>query len=326
MMSLGGLILAMTSIGDTLRRQRQRNNFDIPKIARELKISTRFIEAMEQDDFAKLPGGVFTKSFVRQYASFLGLDAEELASEVQRALEPEPEVSQPSHVSRPEVPGIQMDGLTGWQSVGQPGVSVPSWARAGLLLVVLMMVCSGVYRWWQRPVRQVAARDAQPAPNVVSAAQPAPPLAQPAENPPVAAAQSAGEPAAAPPASAPAAAGTPSQPPAEPSATPPAPATAPDPNATLRVGVTAGAVVWIRAEVNGKTLFEGTLQPQESRTFEAVGQMKVRLGNAGGVTMTFNGKPIGPLGPKGQIRNVQFTSGGFQIVSPPMSFDPLDRL
>jgi len=42
----------------------------------------------------------------------------------------------------------------------------------------------------------------------------------------------------------------------------------------------------------------------------------LRLGNAGAVTITLNGKPIGEIGPKGQVRTVQLTSGGFQIVAP----------
>jgi len=84
--------------------------------------------------------------------------------------------------------------------------------------------------------------------------------------------------------------------------------------------------VWIRAEANGKVQFEGVLQPHESRNIDADGEVRLRLGNAGGATLTLNGKPVGAVGPKGQIRTVQFTSGGFQIVSPPKPPDPLDRL
>jgi cytoskeletal protein RodZ len=80
----------MTSIGDTLRRERQRRHLEIPQIAGELRISSRFLEAMEQDEFAKLPGGVFTRSFVRQYGDFLGLDGEALVAEMGRAAAPEP--------------------------------------------------------------------------------------------------------------------------------------------------------------------------------------------------------------------------------------------
>jgi hypothetical protein len=94
----------------------------------------------------------------------------------------------------------------------------------------------------------------------------------------------------------------------------------------VRVGITADEQVWIRAEANGKVQFEGVLQPHESRNIDADGEVRVRLGNAGGATLTLNGKPVGAVGPKGQIRTVQFTSGGFQIVSPPKPPDPLDRL
>jgi hypothetical protein len=111
-----------------------------------------------------------------------------------------------------------------------------------------------------------------------------------------------------------------------PAAAPPIPVFTPNPNATVHVGITADEVVWIRIEVNGKSQFEGILQPHETRNVDADGEVKLRLGNAGGATLTWNGKVIGPAGPKGQIRNVQFTSGGFQIVSPPKLEDPLDRL
>ena len=55
-------------------------------------------------------------------------------------------------------------------------------------------------------------------------------------------------------------------------------------------------------------------------------RVRQRLGNAGGVTITLNGKPVGPVGPKGQVRTVQFTSGGFEIVAVPKPAAPLDPL
>ena len=112
----------------------------------------------------------------------------------------------------------------------------------------------------------------------------------------------------------------------EPAATPQTPVSPPNPNATVRVGIVADEAVWVRADVNGKIQFSGTLQPHETRNIDADGEVTLRLGNAGGVTLTLNGKPIGAVGPKGQIRIVQFTSGGFQIVSAPKLLDPLDRL
>ena len=70
------------------------------------------------------------------------------------------------------------------------------------------------------------------------------------------------------------------------------------------------------------------MDPHTSRTVEGVRDVMLRLGNAGGVSILWNGKPIGAAGPKGQVRTLQFTSGGFQIVlaKPPAApLDPIGR-
>jgi len=313
----------MTSIGDTLRRERQRRHLEIPQIAGELRISSRFLEAMEQDEFAKLPGGVFTRSFVRQYGDFLGLDGEALVAEMGRAAAPEPETPELSHKPKPDVPGIELNFGNNWQSVGDRPAALPSWLKAGMLLVALMVVCSGVYWWWwERPHHQVVARETGPAAPVVAAPKPALAVLHPAGNPQADALPAANPPVASP-AEPQAAAGQDVKP--APPATPEIPVSTPNPKATVRVGITADEIVWIKAEVNGKYLFQGTLQPHETRTIDADGEVRLRLGKAGGATLTLNGKPVGAVGPKGQIRDIQFTSGGFQVVPPPKSLDPPDH-
>jgi hypothetical protein len=91
------------------------------------------------------------------------------------------------------------------------------------------------------------------------------------------------------------------------------------------VQVTAEEAVWVLARADGKYLFSGTLEANETHTIDATERLTLRLGNAGGVTITLNGKPLGPVGPKGQVREVQFTSGGFQIVAAPKPSLPEDR-
>jgi len=335
-MELEGPNPPMTSIGETLRRERQRRNLDLSTIAEELKISQRFLVAMEQDDFGKLPGGVFTKSFVRQYAGFLGLDGDEMVAEVGHMVEQEPIIPEAPGKTRPDVPGIELEmGEESWQSVRDRPMPLPSWLKSGVLLVALMLVCSGVYWWFQRPRHPVLAHETPPAAKATmapAAAQAEPPApvppqtatAEPAPSPatPAAATETATVPgsteSAAKPAAEQAAAATP--------AASDVPNPPPNPNASVRVGITADEAVWIRAEVNGKYQFSGTLQPHETRNIDADGEVTLRLGNAGGATITLNGKPVGEVGPKGQIRTVQFTSGGFQIVSAePKLLDPLDR-
>ena len=71
----------MTSIGETLRSERLRLGLDLNQVAERTKIGTRLLQAMEANDFDKLPGGVFTRSFVKQYARVLGLDEEAIGAE-----------------------------------------------------------------------------------------------------------------------------------------------------------------------------------------------------------------------------------------------------
>jgi hypothetical protein len=92
------------------------------------------------------------------------------------------------------------------------------------------------------------------------------------------------------------------------------------------VELTADEPVWVLVRSDGKFLFTGTLSAKESRTFEAARTVLLQLGNAGGVTITLNGKPVGPVGPRGQVRTVQFTSGGFEIVPVAKPAVPLDPL
>jgi len=63
----------MPSVGDTLRRERLQRKLDLDQISRELKISRRLLDAIETDQYDLLPGSMFAKAFVRQYAGLLGL-------------------------------------------------------------------------------------------------------------------------------------------------------------------------------------------------------------------------------------------------------------
>jgi cytoskeleton protein RodZ len=65
-------------LGDKLTRAREALGLGIVDVAAKLKLSERQIEAMEAEDFAQLPGEVFSRGFVRNYARLLKLDPEQL--------------------------------------------------------------------------------------------------------------------------------------------------------------------------------------------------------------------------------------------------------
>src|SRR5262245_40314855 len=71
----------MASFGDNLRRERELRGITLREISEATKISFRFLQALEQDRIDVLPGGLFPRAFVRQYARHLGLDAEKLVAE-----------------------------------------------------------------------------------------------------------------------------------------------------------------------------------------------------------------------------------------------------
>lgn len=71
----------MASFGDNLRRERELRGITLREISEATKISVRFLQALEQDRMDVLPGGLFPRAFVRQYARYVGLDAEKVVAE-----------------------------------------------------------------------------------------------------------------------------------------------------------------------------------------------------------------------------------------------------
>lgn len=64
----------MFDIGATLREARQRQGLDLTQVERALKIRARQLQALEDERFDVLPGDAYTRSFLRSYADYLGLD------------------------------------------------------------------------------------------------------------------------------------------------------------------------------------------------------------------------------------------------------------
>jgi cytoskeletal protein RodZ len=262
----------MTSIGDRLRRQRLQNRISLETVSLETKIGVRLLEAIEADQFEKLPGGVFRRSFVLQYAQALGLDPDEIA----------PELKQLNQFDdAPAIPTADMIRSAQRKAIsdfGLPAVARGPGSTIGSLLaaVGVMMVCALIYSWMQTP------REMREAPRKEIAAPV--PAVQPEQI---------------------------VQPPAEPRTQ--AADLIPD-GAPVRVGLSAGEKTWISISSDGKTVFANLLQAHDTKTIEASEKVRVLVGNAGGLEISLNGKPIGPIGPKGQIRVVELTSAGFQIV------------
>ena len=93
----------MSSFGESLRRERELRGIDLREVAEATKISVRFLQALENGRIDILPGGIFPRAFVRQYASYLGLDAERTVAEFMYAHaggDPVPDTPQAAPVKR----------------------------------------------------------------------------------------------------------------------------------------------------------------------------------------------------------------------------------
>lgn len=120
----------MASFGEKLRLEREMRGVSLREIADATKISVRFLRALEEDRIEVLPGGLFPRSFVRQYALCLGLDAEALASEFSALHATETPIER-----RPTIPVLTRGPLV------TPGQVLL--AAAALVLVVLALRRSG---------------------------------------------------------------------------------------------------------------------------------------------------------------------------------------
>src|SRR4051812_37446945 len=85
----------MTNFGNTFKKAREHRGLTFAQIADETRISTRFLEAIENEDFQLLPGGIFNRGFIRTYALRVGVDPDAAVREYEQLLntqQPEPSI------------------------------------------------------------------------------------------------------------------------------------------------------------------------------------------------------------------------------------------
>jgi cytoskeleton protein RodZ len=92
--------------------------------------------------------------------------------------------------------------------------------------------------------------------------------------------------------------------------------TGPDGVNHVVLNLSATETTWLSITSEGKNIFSGVLEPSQTKTLRASDVAKMKVGNAGGLDVRWNGKPIGPIGPRGQVRVVLFTPENFQILPP----------
>ena len=98
-----GPVEEMFEIGSSLREARRRRGLELVEVEAATMIRARYLDALEQEQFELLPAGPYGRSFLREYAEFLGLDGDIFTSEYElRVAPPEPEPYSP-----PSRPGVE---------------------------------------------------------------------------------------------------------------------------------------------------------------------------------------------------------------------------
>src|SRR5258708_28116000 len=77
--------MAKGTFGERLKRERELREVTIKEIASATRIAAKFLQALENEEWEKLPGGVFGRGFVRSVARYLGLSEENLLSDYDQA-------------------------------------------------------------------------------------------------------------------------------------------------------------------------------------------------------------------------------------------------
>lgn len=288
----------MIQLGQMLRDARESKGVSLAEAEEATKIRRKYLQALEEADYDALPPSVYSRGFLRSYATYLGLDPEEALAAYRDGSQTRTEPREPRIISEPLVPGSPVN----WEIIA--GV---------LMLIAVGVILLLVYRQYIAPL---AMQGAGPTPTTVeeallaSVGTPARAVSDVGTATPTARATSTPLP--------------PTPAPPTPTATrtrrptstrTPLPARAQE----LTLGLKVTARSWVRVVADGATVFEGTVVPGEERTWTARREITLRTGNAGGVIASINDRELGALGDSGQVLDYvwRLTDNGRVVMATP---------
>jgi cytoskeleton protein RodZ len=133
--------MAKGSFGELLKREREMREITLNELTVATRVAPKFLEALENEEWARLPGGVFNRGFVRAIARYLGLSEEHFLAEYDLAH---------SELAPPPPPAPN------------PIPSPSRWIVAAGLLVILFtiaaLITGGIYSWRRYAERRAAKR------------------------------------------------------------------------------------------------------------------------------------------------------------------------
>jgi transcriptional regulator with XRE-family HTH domain len=241
--------LAADDIGGRLRQAREHRDLSLSDLARRTKLPILVLAAIERNDFARLPGGLFRKAYVRTVAIELGLNPTEIAAAYRARFEPSIEPPPALHDAARQAEWIEQ--------------LAPSPRRS---IATLLMVAIPAAAWFMLQsdpeLPNVRAHDVGE--DVLEVRMPVnvvTPIASDARTPEV----------------------------------------------PLRIEMVADGWCWVAAEADGQRVLYRLVEPGEHLVFEGQRLISLRLGNAGGVTLSINGGASQSLGGDGEVVEFELT-------------------
>ena len=257
---------AVSMIGDTLRQERERQELTVQDVEHGTSIRSIYIEALENGDYDKLPGVVYAKGFVKNYANFLNLDGDALSKEFVAEVSPPPPVvetveGEAAAVEEKPVAEVHKAGKTKITELQEPNVKVSRKSRGGssssnnmliVAAVVLIALLAGGFWYYTQNSPETVAKVDQPV---------QPEVTQPAENPVAAAVPQDG----------------------------------------VNIQARFNNDCWTRVFVDGAFVYEGMPAAGQVLDWHGVDNVTIRVGNASAIEISMNGQNVGVLGATGEV-------------------------
>lgn len=292
---IGGSTVMM---GSTFRTEREKRGLTIKDAERETSIRAKYLEALEQGAYDVLPSEVYVKGFIRNYAKFLHLNGEALVQEYREEIHGT-DVA-PIAPTAPETTSMVNEHApfsSGSDFHERVEKSHKKQIFAVMAAAVVLLFVGSVYYFFgddpsaQKP-QQAAQQSSAQKPQQASQTQPTTP-AQPSRT----VAQS--------------------QPQQATQQTVTGSAIGNTANASAgQADVTAKFTgrCWVQAIADGKVVYEGMAEANQTMRWTGKKELIVTAGNAGAVDVTYNGQRVGKLGKEGAVVEKIFSNGKVEDV------------
>jgi cytoskeleton protein RodZ len=304
------------SLGARLKREREKRKITLDEISLSTKIGTRFLLAIEQENFDQLPGGIFNKGFVKAYARSVGVDEAEAVAEYELATGASLPESLPE--GDPAAPAVSTPAFTS-EDPGDGASRIPwGWFAVALLIVAFGIAVWGFY-----------SREKSSRPNLL--VQPVEPGNSSSGPPSAVANMVAGHPVAGQTAAAARSESAvgPSVPASFASGVDTALVQSQDARAaagesraaqiTPDLTSAAGAFLvqikaredsWVVISADGRQIMQAMLNASAEKSVGARDQIVIKTGNAGALDISFNGKRLPAQGAPNEVKTLTFDPHG----------------